>query len=90
MDITIETIYRARIDYWFDDNFSSDISKAEKVLLYAERLERKYPQLKISNSIGGPAWVSYITIESTDKSQVIKYVNSVCSYIKKFKGYHIE
>lgn len=84
--IVIDTVYRTRIEYNFDnayDNF-------EKVDRFINQLDEKYPNLNTESQEGGPCWFAYFIIEGANKQEVLEYASELCRYIKRFKGYRIE
>lgn len=92
MDIKVETIYRVRIEYWFDQDWTNgkELSKSERVNEYVlEHVRNKSNFLDINYYNPSPASNAYIVIEGLEKELIVKAAKQTCNYIKKFKGNHI-
>jgi len=96
--IEVETVYRVRIDYWFDEDsypypHADKLSRTEQVDAYAFMLGRELQYVDtvdVANNTGGPCWNGYLVLEGASRELVEQFAKSLVSYIKRFKGYHIE
>jgi len=91
----IETVYRVRIEFWFDEDFypypnEGKHSRSEQVNDYAFEITKNDQDIGVSNSNGGPCWNAYLEMEAFDRELLRRYTKAIITYLKRFKGYHYE
>ena len=86
---TVDTVYRARIEYDVPDEplRRGDLSPLERVSRFGHRLHSSLTELCVTENGAGPCWNAYWIIEGSDHKAVEDAARKLCGYIRRFKGH---
>ena len=91
-EFTVRTLYQSHIEFRFDveGRRASVPGRSERVNDFAFEITKNVKGLDVENAGFGPCHYAYVVLTSEDKQLVELYSKAIITYIKTFRGHHVE